>query len=277
VKLVLREETVLVQILKEMWVMSIHLYLLIIFCFLSICSNGFHIRISSVLKAFPPYQVPLSSPTLASSILSPSSSLILSLRRLKPLLQTPSDTSPVSIPATIEFTTSSLAEDDEGFLSQIIFRNFQDIQMGEVKKIGIIGTRNLSPNHQQMIELLSYALVLSGNHVITSGGGSANGTNFAVIRGALRACNPDLLTVILPQSLSRQSAEVRQLLSSVTNVIELPENDAIPLKEAVNICNYQIFGVVEKIIVFAYHNSYTILNSVRDFEKTIETIKFYLD
>ena len=68
-----------------------------------------------------------------------------------------------------------------------------------------------------MVELLSYALVLSGtlnsnpilnlnpipnvfmalrptkkkspgNHVVTSGGG--NGTNFAVIKGALRACNP---------------------------------------------------------------------------------------
>ena len=43
--------------------------------------------------------------------------------------------------------------------------------------------------------MLSYALVLSGNQVVTSGG--ANGTNMAVIRGAQRA-NPDRLEIILP-------------------------------------------------------------------------------
>lgn len=34
--------------------------------------------------------------------------------------------------------------------------------------------------------------------------GGGNGTNIAVVKGALRACNPDLLTVILPQSLYKQ-------------------------------------------------------------------------
>lgn len=43
--------------------------------------------------------------------------------------------------------------------------------------------------------------------MFTSGGG--NGTNLAVIRGALRACNPDLLTVILPQSLYLQPPEMQ--------------------------------------------------------------------
>jgi hypothetical protein len=36
-----------------------------------------------------------------------------------------------------------------------------------------------------------------------------------VIKGALRAEKPDLLTVILPQSLSRQPAESQELLSQV--------------------------------------------------------------
>jgi len=58
-----------------------------------------------------------------------------------------------------------------------------------------------------MIELLAYALVLSGNHVVTSGGG--NGTNYAVIKGALRADNQDLLTVFLPQKLEDQPAETQ--------------------------------------------------------------------
>lgn len=118
---------------------------------------------------------------------------------------------------------TSLSDEDE----LMIIQNFNQIQLGERKKIGIIGTQELSENHQQMIELvgllaifslntsqqpltdyqLSYALVLSGNHVFTSGGG--NGTNIAVIRGALRACNPDLLTVILPQSLNLQPPEMQ--------------------------------------------------------------------
>ena len=50
------------------------------------------------------------------------------------------------------------------------------------------------------------------NHIYTSG---ASGTNAAVIRGALRAEQPELLTVILPQSLKRQSPEIRELLSKV--------------------------------------------------------------
>ena len=49
------------------------------------------------------------------------------------------------------------------------------------KKVAIIGSRNLPITHQQIIEILSYALVIQGNTVITSGGSS--GTNAATIRG----------------------------------------------------------------------------------------------
>ena len=62
------------------------------------------------------------------------------------------------------------------------------------KKVAIIGSRNLPITHQQIIEILSYALVMQGNTVITSGGSS--GTNAATIRGAMKA-NPDKLRVIL--------------------------------------------------------------------------------
>lgn len=47
-------------------------------------------------------------------------------------------------------------------------------------------------------------LAAQGNHIYTSG---ATGTNAAVIKGALRADRPDKLTVILPQSKSKQPAE----------------------------------------------------------------------
>lgn len=51
------------------------------------------------------------------------------------------------------------------------------------------------------------------NHIYTSG---ASGTNAAVIRGALRAERPDLLTVILPQSLKKQPPESQELLAKVS-------------------------------------------------------------
>lgn len=63
----------------------------------------------------------------------------------------------------------------------LILQNFNQIQQGGRSKVGIIGSQNLHDDHMQMIELLSYALVLSGNHIYTSSGGS-NGTNIAVIR-----------------------------------------------------------------------------------------------
>lgn len=83
--------------------------------------------------------------------------------------------------------------------------------------------------HQQLIEILSYAMVITGNHIYTSGG---LGTNAAVVRGALRAERPDLLTVILPQSLEKQPEELHELLSSVENLICMSENDDLALLEA---------------------------------------------
>lgn len=103
--------------------------------------------------------------------------------------------------------------------------------------------------------------LLQKNHIYTSG---ASGTNAAVIRGALRAERPELLTVILPQSLKKQPPESQELLSKVRfiiifslffvhcikvfmypftyifrgldmqvkNVIEKPHNDHLPLIEA---------------------------------------------
>ncbi|NEQ31228.1 MAG: DNA recombination-mediator protein A, partial [Leptolyngbya sp. SIO4C5] len=73
------------------------------------------------------------------------------------------------------------------------------IQESGSKRIAILGSRHVPITHQRLIELMSYALVLGGNRILTSG---ATGTNSAVIRGAMKA-DPNLLTVILPQSLSK--------------------------------------------------------------------------
>lgn len=157
----------------------------------------------------------------------------------------------------------------------LILQNFNQIQGSDRKKIGIIGTSQLSDNHGQMIELLSYALILSGNHVYTSGG--EKGTNIAVIRGALRACNPDLLTVILPQSLFLQPLEMQPLLLRVANLIEQPDNDNLDIKSAALQCNEDILSRVDKVLVFAYHESKTILKAVDQASDHLDVILFYLD
>ena len=158
----------------------------------------------------------------------------------------------------------------------LIIENFSDIQYGEKRKFGVIGTSDLSNNHRQMVELLAYALVLNGNHVFTSAGGT-NGTNIAVIKGALRACNPDLLTVILPQSLFRQPPEIHPLLLRVANLVQQPQYDDVDIREAAYMCNEVLISNVDKMLVFAYHDSTTILDAIDNVAGDIETIKFYLD
>ena len=129
--------------------------------------------------------------------------------------------------------------------------------------------------HQQLVEILSYALVLTENHIFTSG---ATGTNAAVIRGALRAERPDLLTVVLPQSLSKQPEESRELLVQVENVVSMPKNDKLPLLEASRICNDDIVSRVQQVICFAFHDSNLLLDTCTEAKmmRKIVTL-FYLD
>ena len=78
------------------------------------------------------------------------------------------------------------------------------------------------------MELLASALAREGHNLLTSGG---LGTNAAVIRGVL-AVKPSALTVVLPQSLSRQTKESRQQMEHVLHLVEKPEHDHLPLQEA---------------------------------------------
>lgn len=126
------------------------------------------------------------------------------------------------------------------------------IQQDGPRNVAILGTRYTSYLHQQIIELLTYANVLVGNHVFTSG---APGTNAAVIRGALRAEKPELLTVVLPQSLHKQPAETQDQLKKVSNLIEMVKNDSLPLDIASQLCNSDILSRCTHFIAFAFHDS----------------------
>jgi hypothetical protein len=148
------------------------------------------------------------------------------------------------------------------------------IQQTSAKRIAMLGTRHVPITHQHLIEMLSYALVLGGNTVITSGG---TGVNSAVIRGAMRA-DPSMLTVILPQSLDRQPRESRDQLEQVMHLVEGPENDHLSLAEASALCNQEIISRCQQLICFAFHDSHTLLQTCKDAENQRKVVTlFYFD
>ncbi|KAJ7546779.1 hypothetical protein O6H91_08G054100 [Diphasiastrum complanatum] len=149
------------------------------------------------------------------------------------------------------------------------------IQQQGPRAIGFFGTRNMGFMHQQLIEVLSYAMVITNNHIYTSG---ASGTNAAVIRGALRAERPDLLTVILPQSLKMQPPESQELLAKVQNLVEMPHNDELPLIEASRLCNMDILSHVQQVICFAFHDSKLLMETCSEAKNLRKIVTlFYLD
>lgn len=149
------------------------------------------------------------------------------------------------------------------------------IQQQGPRYIGFFGTRNMGFMHQELIEILSYALVITKNHIYTSG---ASGTNAAVIRGALRAEKPELLTVILPQSLKKQPPESQELLAKVKNVIEKPDNDHLSLIEASRLCNMDIISQVQQVICFAFHDSKLLMETCQEAKNLRKIVTlFYLD
>lgn len=158
-----------------------------------------------------------------------------------------------------------------------ILQELSAIQQNAPRKVAILGTRHFSFLHQQIVELLTYANVLVGNHIFTSGG-AGSGTNAAVIRGALRAEKPDLLTVVLPQSLEKQPPDVRDLLEKVQNVVEMSENDDLPLDIASRLCNSDILSRCEHLISFAFHDSVVVLEAAREAKSLNKLVTLlYLD
>lgn len=153
---------------------------------------------------------------------------------------------------SLQKSNSKVATLERDLSYDTVLQELSAIQQDGPRNVAILGTRHTSYLHQQIIELLTYANVLVGNHVFTSGAG---GTNAAVIRGALRAERPDLLTVVLPQSLRKQPAETQEQLRKVQNLIEMKKNDPLPLDVASQLCNSDILSRCTHFIAFAFHDS----------------------
>jgi hypothetical protein len=155
-----------------------------------------------------------------------------------------------------------------------LIQELANIQQTGSKRIAVLGSRHVPITHQKLIEISAYAMVTEGNRIITSG---STGTNFAVIRGALRA-DPSLLTVILPQSLEKQPQESREQLEAVMHLVEHPENDQLSLAESSAMCNQEIISRCQQLIGFAFHDSQTLLQACRDAEEQRKVVTlFYFD
>ena len=148
------------------------------------------------------------------------------------------------------------------------------IQQTGSKRIALLGSRHVPITHQQLIEMMSYALVLGGNRIMTSG---ATGTNSAVIKGAMRA-DANLLTVILPQGLDKQPRESQEQLRQVIHLVECPENDHLSLGEASSLCNSEIISRCQQLICFAFHDSQILLQTCEEAEDQRKLVTlFYFD
>jgi hypothetical protein len=127
------------------------------------------------------------------------------------------------------------------------------------KSIAIIGSRNIPLPHQQIVEMLAFSLTHDGNRVITSGGSS--GTNAAAIRGAMKG-NPDLLKVILPQTIGQQPSDVQDQLIGVPHIIEHPEWSMMKLADASRLCNREIVDECQQLIILLSHDSPTLHTAI---------------
>ncbi len=86
----------------------------------------------------------------------------------------------------------------------------------------------------------------------------------AAVRGALRAEREDLLTVVLPQSLEKQTKESQELLEKVDDLITMPQNDDMALDVASRICNSYLLSLTDQLVSFAFHESTTVIEANKE-------------
>ncbi len=174
----------------------------------------------------------------------------------------------------LQSTRESLSQSIDIPTLDTLAQELAAIQQTGSKRIALLGSRHVPITHQQLIEMMSYALVLGGNRLMTSG---ATGTNAAAIKGAMRA-DPNLLTVILPQSLTKQPRESKEQLERVIHLVENPDNDGLSLGEASALCNREIISRCQQLICFAFHDSHTLLKTCEEAEEQRKLVTlFYFD
>lgn len=133
------------------------------------------------------------------------------------------------------------------------------ISSQDKRRIAFLGSRHVPIGTVHLVELLASSLAQEGHSILTSG---SQGTNAAVIRGVL-AVKPGALTVVLPQSLERQTRESQRQLERVLHLVERPEFDQLALPEASRLCNQDIIERSDQLICLAFHDSHTLLKAAQ--------------
>ncbi len=164
----------------------------------------------------------------------------------------------------------------ENTIEDQLLKELISLKKGEGRSIAIIGTRNLSLTHSQIIEILAYGLISDKNQLITSGG---QGTNESIIKGVRKKQElAENLIVILPQTIHEQPSSIKHLLKGLNVVIEHPERTNMTLAEASFMCNKEIVDRSHQLLAFLYHDSHTLMDTVKYARsKGKPTTIFYLD
>ena len=136
------------------------------------------------------------------------------------------------------------------------------------RRIAFLGSRHVPVVTIHLVELIARSLAQEGHSLVTSG---SQGVNAAVIRAVLDV-DPSLLTVLLPQSIDRQSLEICNLLDKVLHLIEKPDHDDLSLPMASSLCNQEIISRCDQLICFAFHDSETLLSSCHSAEDMLSLI-----
>ena len=90
--------------------------------------------------------------------------------------------------------------------------------------------------------------------------------------------NPQLLKVILPQTIGQQPSDVQDQLIGIPNIIEHPDRAMMTLADASRICNREIIDECQQIVCFLSHTSGTLHKAVTYAEESHKVVTvFYLD
>lgn len=160
--------------------------------------------------------------------------------------------------------------------AQRMISQLQSIQQRDASKpssIVVIGDEMTTVLQRQIIELLSYALVLSGNRVLTT---AKAGADQAVMRGAIRA-NERMLNVVVANSASSEPASARELLSGVRNIVEL-RHSGLPPELETKLVYAELLGSADQLIAFALHRSRALRQAIDEAQTlNIECTVLFLD
>ena len=73
-----------------------------------------------------------------------------------------------------------------------------------------------------------------------------------------------MLTVVLPQSMGKQTNESQELLRKVKDIVTMPQNDEMSLDVASRICNSYLLSQTDQLISFAFHESNTVIEAAKE-------------